>query len=201
MFGQHQQGKSEVWEICLHVLSVNPEIWIKKSWQWAFRIQLSIDLMKVSWQQMLSNRKLIQSAPYVWSGTCRVSQLKEQLTGYIRYIGPDSWMTNICHSNAFPTALWQSSEAMWATVGNWWSRSRRRSSQLATGQCTHFAKRRTAHSTSSHRTQYITAPLSGRCTLTFTLEVPFLPPLKVDLGGVWMSTVKLSIFCTIEIEI
>ena len=116
-------------------------------------------------------------------------------------IGPDSWMTNICHSNAFPTALWQSSEAMWATVGNWWSRSRRRSSQLATGQCTHFAKRRTAHSTSSHGTQYITAPLSGRCTLTFTLEVPFLPPLKVDLGGVWMSTFKLSMFCTIESEI
>ena len=82
-------------------------------------------------------------------------------------IGPDSRMTNICYSNAFPTALWQSSEAMWATVGNWWSRSRRRSSQLATGQCTHFAKRRTAHSTSSHRTQYITAPLSGRCTLTY----------------------------------
>ena len=116
-------------------------------------------------------------------------------------IGPDSWMTNICHSNAFPPALWQSSEAMWATLGNWWSRSRRRSSQLATSQCTHFAKRRTAHSTSSHRTQYITAPLSGRCTLTFTLEVPFLPPLKVNLGGVWISTVKLLIFCTIEIEI
>ena len=157
-------------------------------------MQLSIDLMKVSWQQMLSNGQRIQTAPYVWSGTCRVSQLKEQLTGYWTWHLNDKYLPQQRLSNR---TRWQSSEAMWATVGNWWSRSRRRSSQLATGQCTHFAKRRTGHSTSSHRTQYITAPLSGRCTLTFTLEVPFLPPLKVDLGGVWMSTVKLSVFCTI----
>ena len=38
MFSQNHRGKSEVWEICLRVLSVNLEIWIKKSWQWAFRM-------------------------------------------------------------------------------------------------------------------------------------------------------------------
>ena len=106
MFGQHQRGKSEVWEICLHVLSVNPEIWIKNGWQWAFRMQLSIDLMKVSWQQMLSNGKLIQIAPYVWSGTGRVSQLKEQLTGYRTWQQSDKYLPQQRLSNSTLAIEW-----------------------------------------------------------------------------------------------
>ena len=73
--------------------------------------------MKVSWQQMLSNGKLIQTAPCVWSGTGRVSQLKEQLTGYWTWHLNDKYLPQQRLSNSTLAIEWGNSGQLWATDG------------------------------------------------------------------------------------
>ena len=91
--------------VCMFCLSIQ-RFGLKKSWQRAFRMQLSIDLMKVSWQQMLSNGKLIQTALHVWCGTGRVSQLKEQLTGYRTWQLNDKYLPQQRLSNSTLAIEW-----------------------------------------------------------------------------------------------